>query len=110
MPRRARLAINPEDIQLKSAYTPEERENQIVAEATNEAERRILDGSASDQLLIHYLKLATEENKLKNAILEREHELVAAKTEAIQSVKNTEILYRDAIAAMRKYGGDNDDN
>lgn len=102
--------LNADDIHIDSAYSPEERTNQIIALATNESERRIRDGSASDQLLIHYLKLATSREQLENEILAKQRELITAKTEAIQSVKKTEELYSNAIEAMKKYGGSNDDN
>ena len=41
--------------------------------------------------------------------MERELELKAAKTEALQSAKKVEELYEKAIDAMKSYGGMHDD-
>ena len=38
-------------------------------------------------------------------ILERQKDLITAKTEALQSAKRIEELYQEAIRAMRDYGG-----
>ena len=46
------------------AKTPEARENQLVSLAVDLAERQLLDGTASAQVITHYLKLATEREKL----------------------------------------------
>lgn len=65
----------------------------------------MIEGTASSQETTHFLKLATQEAKLKVKILEKQEELISAKTESIKSSQRTEELYRDAIIAMRKYSG-----
>ena len=95
------------------AITPEARERQLIALAVDRAEQQLLDGTASSQVITHFLKLATEKERLEREKLERENELLRAKTEAIQAEKTKEELYRNAIAAMRRYGGhdgDEDEN
>lgn len=87
------------------ATTPEARERQLIALAVDRAEQQLLDGTASSQVITHFLKLATEKERLEKEKLERENELLRAKTEALQAEKTKEELYRNAIAAMRKYGG-----
>lgn len=92
------------------ATTPEARVNQVIALAVNLAEKQISEGTASSQVLTHFLKLATEQATLE---LERErlaHEviLLKAKTEAIQSSKKNEELYSKALNAMRTYSGRED--
>ena len=90
---------------LRPALTPEARENQLISLATDLVEKRLIEGTASSQETTHFLKLATQEAKLKRKILEKQEELISAKTESIKSAQRTEELYRDAIIAMRKYGG-----
>lgn len=87
------------------ARTPEERENQLIALAVDLAEKQLMEGTASSQVITHYLKLATERERLERDILAEQRKLVAAKTEAIESAKQTEELYRDALNAMRAYSG-----
>ena len=91
---------------LRPALTPEARENQLISLATDLVEKRLIEGTASSQETTHFLKLATQEAKLKLKILEKQEELISAKTESIKSAQRTEELYRDAIIAMRKYSGD----
>lgn len=91
--------------QIRPALTPEARQNQLIALATDLVEKRLIEGTASSQETTHFLKLATQEAKLKVKILEKQEELISAKTEAIKSSQRTEELYRDAIVAMRQYSG-----
>lgn len=90
---------------MRPALTPEARQNQLIALATDLVEKRLIEGTASSQETTHFLKLATQEAKLKVKILEKQEELISAKTESIKSSQRTEELYRDAIIAMRKYSG-----
>lgn len=87
------------------ATTPEAREHQLIAAATDLAERQIRDGSASAQVISHYLKLGSTREKLEQERLARENELLRAKVENLESQKNVEALYRDAISAMKSYSG-----
>ena len=87
------------------ARTPEEEENYMISIAVKAAEDQILSGKASSQLLTHYLKRATVKERLENEKLRNEIELLKAKTEAIESAKQTEELYRNAIKAMALYTG-----
>lgn len=90
---------------IKPALTPEARENQLIYLATNLAEKQLKDGTASSQVITHYLKLATAESKLKNELLEEQRKLAAAKTESLESAKQVEELYKEAIKAMNHYKG-----
>lgn len=99
--------VEPQDIQprLKPAETPEGRENQMIAYAVNLAEKQLREGTASSQVITHYLKLASSKEKLEKEKLELEKELLMAKTEALQSTKRVEELYTKAIKAMSVYSG-----
>lgn len=94
------------------ATTPEARENQMIALAVDAAEKQILAGTASSQVITHYLKLGTSRERLEKQKLSSEVELLRMKTEAIESGKRMEELYSEAINAMRGYGGfdSNEDN
>ncbi len=91
------------------ALTPEARENQLIAEAIDLAEKQITEGTASSAVICHYLKLGSTKAKLENEKLQEENKLLRAKTEALESQKNVEQLYKDAIAAMSEYRGVNDE-
>lgn len=92
----------------QTALTPEAREDQLISRAIDLAEKKLMDGTASNQIICHYLKLASTKERLEKDLLEKQVELAAAKTEAIQSAKQTEELYANALRAMSLYSGSSD--
>lgn len=92
------------------ARTVEARENQLIEAAVNLAEKQLSDGTASAQVITHYLKLGSTKERLEKEKLARENELLQAKTEALQSAKRIEDLYANALKAMRSYGGDKEED
>lgn len=102
-----------ESNKIRPALTPEARENQLIYLATELAEQQLRDGTASSQVITHYLKLGSSKERLEKEILAENKKLLAAKTESLQSAKRIEELYTNAITAMRKYsghGGDEDED
>lgn len=93
---------------LRPVTTPEARESRCISLAYDLVERRLLDGSASSQETTHFLKLATEEARLKREALRADTRLREAKTESLESGKRIEDLYENAIKAMRNYSGNGD--
>lgn len=87
------------------ATTPEGREQQLIALAMEATEKRIKNGTATAQELCHFLKAGSPTAKLERQILEKQKELITAKTEAIESQKRVEELYSNALSAMRAYSG-----
>lgn len=87
------------------ARTPEGRENQLISLAVDLAEKQLQEGTASSQVITHFLKLGTERERLEREKLERENLLIDEKINAIRAAERVEELYADAIAAMKKYGG-----
>ena len=92
----------------RKALSPEARENQLISLAVNLAEQQLREGTASSQVITHYLKAASVKNQLEIERLREENQLLRAKTEALQSQKNIEELYANAIKAMQRYGGRGD--
>lgn len=87
------------------ALTPEAREDQLIYLATELAEKQLREGTASSQVITHYLKLGTTKERLEKEILEKQKDLIDAKTKALKTAEHTEELYANAIAAMKEYGG-----
>lgn len=85
--------------------TPESRENQLVALAVDRAEQQIRDGTASAQVITHFLKLGSTREILEQERLRHENELLEAKREQIASAARVEELYKTALNAMRTYAG-----
>ncbi len=91
------------------AATPEERENQLISLAFDRAEQQLRDGTASSQVITHFLKLGTVKAEYEVEKLKKENALLEAKTSAIESQENIERLYANAIEAMKKYRGNSEE-
>ena len=91
----------------RPGLTPESRENQLISLAIDLAEKQLREGSASSQVISHFLKLGSTTNMLEKETLAKNLELITAKTEAIKSGKVVEELYKSALEAMRRYSGNN---
>lgn len=87
------------------ARTPEGRENQLISLAVDLAEKQLREGTASSQVITHFLKLGTEKERLEREKLEQENLLTREKINAMQSAQRVEELYENAIAAMKSYSG-----
>lgn len=87
------------------ALTPEDREDQLISLAVDLAEKQMREGTASAQVITHYLKLGSTKERLEKEKLAKENLLLQAKTESLQSLKRTEELYQNALNAMRSYSG-----
>lgn len=101
----ARKKQEPEKKRRPPATTPEARENQMIALAFDLAEKQLVDGTASSQVITHYLKLATTREQIEKEKLELEKQLLKARTDTIESAKRVEELYANALDAMRGYQG-----
>jgi hypothetical protein len=93
---------------MRPALTPEARENQLISLAVDLVEKRLREGTASSQETTHFLKLASTKSRIEKEILERQKELITAKTEALQAQKEYTVLVEEAIKAMRDYSGRGD--
>lgn len=102
--RRAKKTSS-EERPIRPALGVEARENQLISLAVDLAEQQLRDGTASSQVITHYLKLGSTKERLEKEKLERENELLRAKTESLQSMKHVEELYQNALDAMRAYSG-----
>ncbi len=90
---------------MRPALSPEARENQMIALAVDLAERQLIEGTASSQVITHFLKLGTTKAELEKEKLKKETELLNAKTKAAESAEEVKVLYENALKAMRNYSG-----
>lgn len=87
------------------ARTVEGREQQMMALAMDLAEKKLRDGTASNMLICHFLKLATVQAELDKENTKADVELKKAKVKSIQDQKNMEETYEKAIEALKTYQG-----
>ena len=102
---RARNTSQTSTKRFRPALSPEAREAQLISLATDLAEKQLREGTATSQVISHFLKLGSTKERVEREILEKQKELITAKTEALQSAKHVEELYAKALEAMRTYSG-----
>lgn len=89
------------------ALTPEDREDQLISLAVDLAEQRLRDGTASNQLIAEIMKLGTTKERLQKEKLQRENEMLRAKTKVLQAQEQSNQMYAQVLDAIRSYGGFN---
>lgn len=94
----------------RPALSPEARENQMIALAVDLAEKQLLEGTASSQVITHYLKLGSPKSRLEREILEKQKDLIDAKTQSVKSTARSDEIAKKALDAFRHYSGHGDDN
>lgn len=90
----------------KSMESIEQREYEMISLATDLARKQLIEGSASSQVITHYLKLGTVRDQLELKKIEKEIKLLESKAEYADSQRNMEELYNEALKAMRRYNGE----
>jgi len=81
----------------------------MIALAMDLAERQLREGTASAQVITHYLKAAGIRETLEREKIQKENLLLAARVGAIENEKNNGEMYQKALAAMRSYQGQDDE-
>jgi len=111
MGRRPKVAVSSPTLpKMRPALTPEAREGQMISLAMDLVEERLRNGTASSQETTHFLKLATEREKTEHQLAEKQLELMEAKRQQIQSQARIEELYTNALNAMKKYSGHDEED
>ena len=95
---------------IRPALSPEARENQMIALAEALAEKQLLEGTASQAVITHYLKLGTTKYQHELEKLRNENELLKAKSDAIAKSGHMEELMQAALNAFRRYSGYSEDD
>lgn len=85
------------------ARSADAREAQLISLATDLAERQLREGTASSQVIAHYLRLGTSRERLEQERLRHENELAQAKTESIRASQRNDAKYEEALNAFRSY-------
>lgn len=108
MPKRKAVSPSETPKKMRPALSPEARENQLISLAVDLAEKQLREGTASSQVITHYLKLGSTKEKIEKEILMKQKDLIDAKTKAYQSAEEMKELYSNALAAMKQYSGHGD--
>lgn len=88
---------------------PRTKENQMISLAFDLAEKKLKDGSASSQLITHFLKLATIREEMEMKRIEADLALANAKIKHMEAQETSAELYENALKAFASYSGVNYD-
>lgn len=105
MGRRAATTSNPDKQPRRVPMTPEAREDYMINLAMDNAERQLREGTASSQVIAHFLRLGSSRERMEQDKLREDIEYSRTKTEAITASAHAEERYAEAIEAMRRYSG-----
>lgn len=94
----------------RPSMDPDVRENQMISYAIDLAEKQLREGTASSQVITHYLKLGSSKERLEKQILEKQARLIDAKTQNIHSSEDQKELLEKAMRAFTTYRGGGDDD
>lgn len=89
----------------RRAKTPEAREDQMIGMAVDLVERQLREGTASSQVISHYLKLGSSRERLEQERIRNENKLIGAKIELMEGQQRIEALIGDALVAFKSYAG-----
>lgn len=114
MPPKKEIELHEAEVQhvvarRRPAENPEDREQQMINYADALAEKQLREGTASAQVITHYLKLGTSRERLEQEKIHNENLRLQAQVAQIQSQARTEQLMEEVISALRIYTGVDDD-
>ena len=105
MGRRKKSTESGQEVKLRPALSPEAWENRQIYLANRLAEQQLLAGTASSQVITHFLKLGTTKNQLEIEKLRAETAKANAQAEAIKAGKRDAELLEKAMQCFSMYRG-----
>ena len=93
-----------------AATTPEAKESQMINLAMKAAEQQLRAGTASSQVIVHFLRLGSTKNELEKEKIKYENALLDAKKRDIEYSQTKDEQYKKVIAAIDTYSGRNADD
>ena len=81
----------------------------MISLAMDRAKEQLMNGTASSQVICHFLKEGSTKAKLEKELLKVQHENMIAKTEMIKAMQRNDELFKDALNAMKNYSGKTDE-
>ena len=91
------------------AMSLEAHQNQMISLANKCAEEQLRKGTASSQIICHYLKMGSERERLAVEQARADLELTRAKTKAIESSERMDEMFTKALKVFSSYRGETDD-
>lgn len=94
-----------EDLEPVPARTEMEEEKRAGGYAMDLAIKQLREGTASSQIIVHFLKINSQKEQAELEKTRREIELLKAKKKAIESAEEQDKKYEEVIKAISAYAG-----
>ena len=94
-----------EELKPVPARTEEEEEKRAGGYAMDLAIKQLREGTASSQIIVHFLKINSQKEQAELEKTRREIELLKAKKKAIESAEEQDRRYEEVIKAISSYAG-----
>lgn len=91
------------------AMSKEGHDNRMISLANKCAEEQLRKGTASSQIICHYLKMGSEKERLAIEREKAELDLLKAKTKSIESADRMNEMFTQALKVFSSYRGEDDD-
>lgn len=98
----------PKNKNKRTAVSPKDREEELVSLAYDVAEEQMRNGTATSQVITHFLKLGSLREQKELETMDMKNEFVAQKIELMKSQERNKEIAEEAMRAFRSYqpGGD----
>jgi len=80
----------------------------MISLAMDLAEKKLRDGTASNQLIVELVKRGSTKARIENELLEKQRDLAVARAESLKSNDRFLEICEKAMKAMRQYQGVDD--
>ena len=90
---------------LRPGLTPSTDEKQCISMAMDIAKERLANGTASNSMVLYFVKMGNPRESLEREDMQKELELKDAKIKALESQVNMEQKLTEAMAAFQRYSG-----
>lgn len=110
MPPKTEPGKDNEAPRRQPATTPTDREQQMINYADELAEKQLRAGTASSQVITHYLKLGTSREHLEQERIANENLRLKAQIAHLESQTKAEELMAQVLEQMKIYAGVDDED
>lgn len=92
-----------EELTMTPPLNDEAHENKLISLAMKQAQKQLEDGTASSQIITHFLRLGSVRAQVELEKLELENRLIEEKIQAERSGQQLNEMFAEVLAALKSY-------